>query len=142
MGVCRPSRLFAALLAATAAFAAPDPEPPKIRRLIRTFDWSNGFPFRFVTGVEQDRAGFLWITTPSGLFLFDGSRARLISREPKFLLDGSKEAGRLILMDDCGRAFEGRLDGIVPLDRDGVPRRRPSLSMAAASDGAPWRVRV
>ena len=74
----------AALLAISAANAA-DEDRPRVHRLIRSYDWANGFPWSYAVSVEQDRRGFLWLNTASGLYLFDGTRARRISG-PTFLI--------------------------------------------------------
>lgn len=63
----------------------------------------------------QDRAGFLWMGTQSGLFRYDGSR---------FLEFGRAEglAGTFVnalAEDDSGRLWVGTTEGLFHLDRDG-----------------------
>ncbi len=42
----------------------------------------NGLPHNTVTGVEQDRAGFLWIATHDGLARYDGRAVKVFRNQP------------------------------------------------------------
>jgi hypothetical protein len=57
----RPPRslsLAAAALMSTALYAAAVGEP-RVHRLVRVYDWTNGFPWSYAAGVEQDGRGFM-----------------------------------------------------------------------------------
>ena len=58
------SALAFAMLLATAPSAATA-DGARVYRLVRTFNWSNGFPSSYISSVEQDRLGFLWVSTLS-----------------------------------------------------------------------------
>ena len=130
---------FALLIAAGRNASAGD--GARVYRLVRTFSWSNGFPSSYTSIVEQDREGFLWVSTPSGLVLFDGTRARVVSAEGLGLANGGTAAGRVIGIDGTGHTFEATLRGLVPLDRGSPGAPIDTTSLVVASDGTPWRVR-
>ncbi len=126
-------------MTATAVVAASDGEP-RVHRLVRVYDWSNGFPWSYAGGVEQDRRGFLWVVTTSGMYRFDGTRARRVS-DALGAAPGSTAAGRLITFSRSGEVFEATGERLVRLDRESGAINASSLSVAVATDGTPWRVR-
>ena len=140
MSFLRFATLVVAAATTTAVVAAPDGDP-RIHRLVRVYDWSTGFPWSYVSGVEQDRRGFLWVTATSGLYRFDGTRALRVSGGLG-VAPGGTAAGRVIATSPSGGVFEATADGLVRLDRGpGDEKDAGSVSVAVASDGTPWRVR-
>ena len=132
--------LAAAALAATVVRAAAVAREPQIHRLVRVYDWASGYPWSFVGGIEQDRRGFLWVTATSGLYRFDGTRARRVA-EPLGTAPGGTAAGRVVVCAATGRAFEATAEGLAPLDDEPESTGTRSLQTAVSTDGTPWRVR-
>jgi len=131
--------LTSVAIAATAAVASPPPEL-RTHRLIRVYDWTNGYPWSYTAAIEQDRRGFLWVTATSGLYRFDGTRARRVG-DPLLLAPGSTAAGRVIAYATSKRTYEATARGLELLNEEaGVPEAS-RVSVAVASDGTPWRVR-
>ncbi len=48
----------------------------------RTLSLSQGLPEYFVSGIVQDRAGFIWIATRDGLARYDGQHFKLFRHQP------------------------------------------------------------
>lgn len=142
----RGSAFALAALAALAALVsgggvrAEDAKEPRVHRLVRVFHWENGFPWSYAGGVEQDRRGFLWVSTTTGLYRFDGTRARRMS-DSLGTVPGGTAAGRVILYGNPGGVFEAHPEGLVRLDRGPEEPEADALTMAVATDGAIWRVR-
>lgn len=124
----------------TAVAAAAPVGEPRVHRLVRVYDWTNGYPWSFTGGVEQDRLGFLWVTATSGLYRFDGTRARRVA-EAVGVASGSTAAGRVVAYSSSEGTFEAAPDGLVRLDPGAGEEKDESLSVAVATDGTPWRVR-
>ena len=135
----RRSLILAAVLsAATAGMPAPVTEPrPRVHHMVRTYDWASGFPWSYAAGLEQDRRGFLWVDTTSGLYRFDGTRS-LRAAGSMGVAPGGTAAGRVIVYSP-EETLEATPEGLKRLDRDGAGC--PSgLVVAVATDGTPWRV--
>ncbi len=112
---------------------------PEIHRTVRLFDWTSGFPWSYASGIEQDRRGFLWIDTTSGLYRFDGARA--LRMGPNLgVAPGSTASGRVIAYSGLEGTFEATPDGLKRLDPGPRVCEADRLIMAVASDGTPWRV--
>jgi signal transduction histidine kinase/ligand-binding sensor domain-containing protein len=131
---------LAVLAVATSAAVAASGGEPRIQRLVRVYDWTNGFPWSYAGGVEQDRRGFLWLTTTSGLYRFDGTRAHRVS-DAIGVAPGGTAAGRVVVYASSGATFEATAEGLVRLDAEASASEPGSLSVAVATDGTPWRVR-
>ena len=140
MRVSRHLAAAVATLVVTAAGAVEARGQPRVHRLVRVFDWVSGFPWSYVVGFEQDRHGFLWLTTTSGTFRFDGRRARRLD-DRLFVAPGGTQAGRVLAFDRTGSVFELGPDGAVRLDTGPRQPEARSLSFAVATDGVAWRVR-
>src|SRR5262245_66030580 len=86
-------------------------------RLTRVLDWRSGLPISFVTAVEQDPEGFIWLTTYSGMFRYDGTEM-VTPWEKRFgLVVGSAAAGAPLQIH-AGAGGEVR-------NRDGSPVAGP-----------------
>ena len=131
--------LAVAAVATTAVVAAFGGEP-HIQRLVRVYDWTTGFPWSYAGGVEQDRRGFLWVVTTSGMYRFDGTRARRVS-DAMGVAPGGTAAGRVVAFSPSGAVFEATAEGLARLDHEPVEKNASALSVAVATDGTPWRVR-
>lgn len=53
--------------------------PPQASTRLTT---TNGLPHNSVTGMEQDRAGFIWIATADGLARYDGRAVKVFRNRP------------------------------------------------------------
>jgi ligand-binding sensor domain-containing protein len=53
-----------------------------IQHLDRTLTTANGLPNSKVTGMVQDRAGFIWIATLDGLARYDGRQVKVFRNRP------------------------------------------------------------
>ena len=124
----------------SASAGAGSEAPPRIHRLVRTYDWASGYPWSYVAGVEQDARGFLWVTTTAGFYRFDGVRAVRVG-EPMLFATGGTQAGRVLVYGDRG-TFEVTAEGLVPLDGGVADPEVTNVVMAVAADGTPWRVRA
>jgi ligand-binding sensor domain-containing protein len=62
-------KLFSLILICTALLGATADEPSKVSRIITVRD---GLPQSYISGVFQDKNGFLWISTLNGLGRYDG----------------------------------------------------------------------
>jgi ligand-binding sensor domain-containing protein len=109
--------------------------------MVRTFDWSTGFPASYTTQVQQDRAGFLWVSSPSGLILFDGTRSTIVHKETVELATTGQTGGRIAVTNLTAHTFEARPSGLIPLDADAPDQHPNHISAAVATDGTPWRAR-
>lgn len=58
-----------------------------------TLDAGNGLPQGFVTGIVQDRQGFIWLGTRGGLVRYDGYTCRVFKNDP---LDSNSLASDII----------------------------------------------
>ncbi|RLD75338.1 MAG: hypothetical protein DRJ10_15455, partial [Bacteroidetes bacterium] len=45
----------------------------KIPLFFESYTTENGLPQNFISGIVQDKTGFIWLTTGHGLSRFDGS---------------------------------------------------------------------
>jgi len=127
--------------ALTTSEAATAPGTPRIRRMVRTFDWSTGFPASYTSAVQQDADGFLWVSSPSGLILFDGTRARIVRKRISMLAQKGAADGRLLVTDVDAHTFVAKPSGFVVLDA-GAPALHPNMiSVALTTDDTPWRAR-
>jgi signal transduction histidine kinase/CheY-like chemotaxis protein/ligand-binding sensor domain-containing protein len=81
----------------------------------------------------QDRAGFLWMGTQSGLFRYDGSRFLEFGRAEGL----SGTFVNALAEDDAGRLWVGTTEGLFHYDRDGrfrnVPYNGQSLEISLGS---------
>lgn len=81
----------------------------------------------------QDRAGFLWMGTQSGLFRYDGSRFLEFGRAEGL----SGTFVNALAEDEAGRLWVGTTEGVFHLDRDGrfrnVPYNGQSLEISLGS---------
>jgi signal transduction histidine kinase/ligand-binding sensor domain-containing protein len=131
--------LIAVALAVTAAVASA-PVGVRTHRLVRVYDWTNGYPWSYTGTIEQDRRGFLWVSATSGLYRFDGTRATRVA-DPLGLAPGSTAAGRVIAWTTSKRTYEATASGLTLLNEEvGMPEVS-HVFVAVASDGTPWRVR-
>src|SRR5262245_3517286 len=111
---------------------------PQIHRMVRVYDWTSGFPWSCATSVEQDARGFLWVSTTSGLYRFDGARARRMGGSFG-IAPGSTAAKRVVLYSRIEGTFEGTSEGLKRLDRATENCDDGPLIVAVATDGTPWR---
>jgi len=133
-------RVFRAVLGLLALALAPPSFP--LERLQRRFALEQGLPFSEVTGVTQDRAGFLWITA-GGLFRYDGVEMRPWPGGPfRPLLRGvvAGPGGEVVTRDYDGHLYEvsGRM--LLPLEGPPVPPGTPSQCPTFDGAGRLWAV--
>lgn len=68
------------IFAQTLAFTLPDSNaisPP-----VQSLTVQNGLPQGFVTGIIQDKQGFIWMGTKGGLVRYDGYRTKIFKNDP------------------------------------------------------------
>ena len=125
----RPSAIVALLLVV-----------PTLRadeRLVRTFAWSGGAPIAGFVLVDQDPDGFLWASSPTGLFRFDGKWTPValpagFAGRPVFAIASAD--GAAIMGTDAGLARVGGAGGAAVLTpSEGIPAGR--ITAVAVTDG-------
>lgn len=96
--------LAACMLGALSAAAAmPVPEIP----MLRQYAVAQGVPAAFVTGLAQDREGYLWLSTADGLARFDGvsfTTYQHVPGDPRALAGNNVQA---LYIDRADRVFVG-----------------------------------
>jgi ligand-binding sensor domain-containing protein len=65
----RPGSLFALLLLAA---ALPAQQPLHFSPVFRNYTTDQGLPNNWIFGIQQDRRGYLWVSTQKGVCRFDG----------------------------------------------------------------------
>lgn len=119
------------LIAASTAFAKT--------RVMRVLDWRNSLPGTSQTvSIEQDPEGFLWLSSATGVFRYDGTEMIRRSDPESGLVGGSATAGVPLLV----RQLDDRLE-VRQLDGSPVsgPENASLVShVVVATDGALWVV--
>lgn len=95
--------LAAWMLGALSAAAMPVPEIP----MLRQYAVAQGVPAAFVTGLAQDREGYLWLSTADGLARFDGvsfTTYQHVPGDPRALAGNNVQA---LYIDRADRVFVG-----------------------------------
>jgi signal transduction histidine kinase/CheY-like chemotaxis protein len=134
--------LFACLGLAVAAHAAV-PQTPRFR----TLQVDDGLPSSHVTGVVQDRAGYLWFGTKDGLARFDGTAFEVYRHEPGNAASLPGNGISALHVDRAGRLWVG-IDGHGVVRKDPRGTRFVPLSphlpvdhvraIASTPDGSTW----
>lgn len=107
-------------------------------RLLRRFDWRDGFPVAQINSVAQDARGFMWVATPGGIVRFDGTVVQRVSREDAAILPGSGESGIYWRSVPTAELFEADgLSGVSVTGPSGAPVAGVTAG-AVATDGALW----
>lgn len=84
---------------------------------VRNYGISNGLSQSMITAICEDRDGFIWLGTLSGLNRFDGKNFKVFSNQPE---DSFSPAGNIvtgILEDSKGRIWVGYNEGIDCYDK-------------------------
>ena len=110
------------------------------RFLHAAWQTSDALPHNSLTATLQDRKGYLWVATQSGVARFDGVKFETFRHS-----DGLPANRALCLMEDrSGRLWAGtnrgaayRENGIWTTPRVGWPQS-PVWAIAQAADGAVW----
>ncbi len=111
---------------------------------LRSWSIADGLPGNHVSAIAQDREGFLWLATMSGLVRFDGFEFRVYNER-----DGNLPTGRFNALDvgPSGRLWIGSDQGHLILRENGefrvVARHFPGIpidSIAEDRDGSVWFV--
>ena len=100
------------------------------------------YPVPFVVDISQDKAGQLWLSTPSGLYGFDPNtgRSRRYVHNPADSMSLSSNNIRSSGEDREGRFWVSSIEGMDELDRSSgkvllhIPLREPSSSFAFFED--------
>lgn len=108
--------------------------------LAAVWQTSDGLPHNSSTALLQDRRGYLWVATNSGVARFDGARFESFK-----VADGLPDNRVLCLMEDRdGRIWAGTANGVAVRER-GVWQAKPPpwpggeiWEIAQAGDGAIW----
>jgi signal transduction histidine kinase/ligand-binding sensor domain-containing protein len=110
------------------------------------------YPIPFVVHISQDKAGLLWLSTPSGLYALDPTtgRSRRYAHNPDDPLSLSSSDVRSSGEDREGRFWVSNTEGMDELDRSSgkvllhIPLREPSYSFAFYEDrlGTFWIYRA
>ena len=129
-----PQILIASLMfVAHGRLSAFDVDEPRARYTVTSWTESDGMPSSYVRAVAQDRAGYLWLATYSGLVRFDGVRfvawksrdgsvlpsedlsTLLVARDGSLWVGGFGGVSRIIdgSIDKNASAQEGFFDGSV-----------------------------
>jgi ligand-binding sensor domain-containing protein len=134
--------LCALLVVATAVMPVP---ARALDRLIRHWGEDDGLPVRWVTDVEQDEAGYLWLGTKVGLVRFDGRTfvrwaPETLSEKAHRVAAGS--GGALYAAEPQGRLFDldDRAHPTEVIGPEGDPLR-DVVDVAVGRDGSLWVVR-
>ncbi|HEX5755939.1 MAG TPA: ATP-binding protein [Arenimonas sp.] len=143
----RSLRVVACLLVAWAGAALAVLETPQLRRL----GVDDGLPSSAISGIAQDRAGYLWLATRDGLARYDGVEFRIWRHAPG---DPSSLPGNNLLavhVDAADRiwvAVEGQGLRWMAADRQGFQAvaeeaagrlaRVDVWAIASSADGAVW----
>ena len=138
----RPLLVLACLLLACAPAAqALKPDKAFANYVLNTWSIQDGLPQISALSLAQDRTGYIWVGTQSGLARFDGVRFTSYTPEDTPALAGIWI--RSLLADADGRLWIGTYQGLAVL-QDGQfrsvqatdPGRYPSLDIFALAHGA------
>ena len=138
----RPLFVLACLLLACAPAAqALKPDKAFANYVLNTWSIQDGLPQISALSLAQDRTGYIWVGTQSGLARFDGVRFTSYTPEDTPALAGIWI--RSLLADADGRLWIGTYQGLAVL-QDGQfrsvqatdPGRYPSLDIFALAHGA------
>jgi len=127
-------------MAAALPTAVEPIEKIDFEHLVRRFDWRDGLPGSFVSTAAQDRAGFLWVSGPSGVVRYDGQTFKVLYPFAAHLLAGTGTSGRIMILDGKN-AYHEIKNGVVvdvPGPEDTVPL---DAQAATAPDGTFWHER-
>lgn len=123
---------------AACAWAMEFPERP----VFRTFDNTSGLPSNVVTGLAQDRAGYIWIGTDDGLARYDGIDFKVWQYDPdddQSLPDNSVEFLHIDSRDRIWVALNDMDSGLAMLDSPGRTMHRfPELTRSCP--GGVWTI--
>jgi len=101
--------LVAALPCASTTTNAAPGHPDQLR--FRRYGAEQGLKSLSVRCLTQDRLGFLWLGTFSGLIRFDGEHFVTFTHDPEVTSSLSDDAVKVILEDSQGRFWVGTSDG-------------------------------
>src|SRR5262245_32682097 len=96
----RALRALLLLLLVRSALAAQAPRSLSAFSL-QTYTTKSGLASNLITGMVQDREGFLWLATPEGLTRFDGAEFATLDRRTDPVL--STSSIRSVTLDRRGR---------------------------------------
>ncbi|HEX4824205.1 MAG TPA: ATP-binding protein [Candidatus Polarisedimenticolaceae bacterium] len=107
-------------------------------RLSRTFGYQSGLAASSVAGVVQDRTGFLWIATPTGLYRFDGREFLKISPASSSVIDAAGAFDDVYFTDTESSLWRAHGASAEPVtDAEGRPVVKVH-GAAVSDDGALW----
>ena len=109
----------------------------------RTYDQNTGLPGDYLSVIDQDHGGFLWVGLESGLFRYDG-----FEFHPMLLADTLSEAyPNALYCDKKGTMWIGLTDGSVfTWNNGGTPVRKSEIQadkinrITEGPDGRVWIV--
>ncbi len=104
--------LQAALAAAAPATSTVGPEPS-----FRIYGMPEGLPSSDIDALAQDRDGYLWISTESGLARYGGGSFRVWRHDPRDPKSVSAVPQANLFVDDDGQLWGGSQDGLLRYDR-------------------------
>jgi len=93
----------------TSAFSVVNEQPIKTLTKIKYFSTEQGLEQLTVTDIAEDKLGFLWLGTPSGIVRFDGSTFKTIDTNSSGLSDSSIKS---LLVDSKNRLWVGTEHGL------------------------------
>jgi len=109
----------------------------------RTYDINTGLPGNYLSVIEQDKSGLLWIGLETGLFRYDGFEFHPVTL-PDTLSDGYPNA---LFCDSNGTMWIGLTDGsLFTWTQGGIPSRKAGIDadrinrITKGPDGKIWIV--
>ncbi|SFS07214.1 Signal transduction histidine kinase [Dyella sp. OK004] len=107
--------LSALMLQALLAAASASP-PAWVDPSFRNYGMAEGLPSSSIDVLAQDRDGYLWISTESGLARYDGSSFRVWRHDPRDPHSLSAQPLATLMVDQEGQLWGGSREGLVRYD--------------------------